>query len=488
MLFLAIDLGSTNTKAALYDVRMQRLATQSVPLAYLRADGFVEFDPDAYWDDLLKLIRSLFHSSGADPRELTNITLTGQAESLLVLDASGQSLMNAISWMDERSLAECAELETAFSGEACYAHTGQPAALPTWPATKILWLRKHKPDVYSKAAHYVLLKDYIVYRLTGTLAADCSIATFSFYFDIYERRYWPEMLAYLGVHQEQLPPLAEPCETAGTLLPELATVLGCSPDVAVNRGTLDHFCGMVGTGNVREGLLSLSIGTVLGLSTLAADHAPRDTGIPMHYGFLPGQFVMLPVAESGGVSLEWFKQAFLPNTDFAEIDREAQVRQPGDVLFLPYLVGTNAPEFDRDACGVFFGLRSAHNAFDLALAVMEGVCHLLRKNCDRIRACNTPIERILATGGGAKSAVWCQMQADITGIPVCIPAEKEAALLGAAMIGATSAGVFASLADAADATIRITRTYEPQPNAIYERRHRQFLALYEAMLAVQRMD
>jgi len=488
MLFLAIDLGSTNTKAALYDERMRRLAAQSVPLEYLRADEFVEFDPNVYLNNLLELIRSLFLSGGADPRELISITLTGQAESLLVLDASGRPLMNAISWMDERSQAECAELEAAFPGETCYAHTGQPAALPTWPATKILWLRKHRPEVFSAAAHYVLLKDYIVYRLTGLLAADCSIATFTFYFDIYERRYWPEMLAYLGVSEAQLPPLAEPCESAGTLLPELAATLGLPTNVAVNRGTLDHFCGMIGTGNVRTGLLSLSTGTVLGLSTLAAESAPRDTGIPMHYGFSPGQYVMLPVAESGGVSLEWYKHAFLPNTDFAEIDRVAQERRPGDVLFLPYLVGTNAPEFDRDACGVFFGLRSPHDAFDLALAVMEGVCHLLRKNCDCIRASGTPVERIIATGGGAKSAVWCQMQADVTGIPVCIPAEKEAALLGAAMIGATSAGVFASLADAAEQNIRITRTYEPQPNAIYERKHRQFLALYDAMLAIQRMD
>jgi sugar (pentulose or hexulose) kinase len=488
MLFLAIDLGSTNTKAALYDERMRRLATKSVPLEYLRADGFVEFDSNAYLADLLELIRSLFASGGADPSELVSMTLTGQAESLLVLDASGQPLMNAISWMDERSQAECTELEAAFSGEACYAHTGQPAALPTWPATKILWLRKHRPEVFSAAAHYVLLKDYIVYRLTGALAADCSVATFAFYFDIYERRYWPEMLAYLGIREAQLPPLAEPCEPAGKLLPELTAALGLSQNVVVNRGTLDHFCGMIGTGNVRAGLLSLSTGTVLGLSTLAAEPAPRDTGIPMHYGFLPGQYVMLPVAESGGVSLEWYKQAFLPNTDFTEIDHVAQERRPGDVLFLPYLVGTNAPEFDRDACGVFFGLRSPHDAFDLALAVMEGVCHLLRKNCDRIRASGTPVERIIATGGGAKSAVWCQMQADVTGIPVCIPAEKEAALLGAAMIGATAAGVFTSLADASERTIRITRTYEPQPNAIYERKHRQFLALYDAMLVIQRMN
>lgn len=488
MLFLAIDLGSTNTKAALYDERMNRLATRSVPVTYQSSGGFVEFDPNTYWNDVIALIRSLFDASGANPRELVNLTLTGQAESLVVLDASGRPLMNAISWMDERSLAECAVLESVFSGAECYAHTGQPAALPTWPATKILWLREYRPEVFSAAAHYVLLKDYIAYRLTGRLLADCSIATFSFYFDIYERRYWPEMLARLGIREEQLPPLAEPCETAGALLPDVAEALGLPPGVLVNLGTLDHFCGMIGTGNVREGLLSLSTGTVLGLSTLAAANAPRDTGIPMHYGFRPGQYVLLPVAESGGVSLEWCRNAFLPQTDFAEIDRVARERRPGDVLFLPYLVGTNAPEFDRDACGVFFGLRRSHDAFDLALAVLEGVCHLLRKNCDRIRSCGIPVERILATGGGAKSAVWCQMQADITGIPVCIPAEQEAALLGAAMVGMTAAGVFASLADAAEQTVSIARTYEPQPSAVYERKHRQFLALYDAMLTVQRMD
>ena len=201
MLFLAIDLGSTNTKAALYDERMRRLSTQSVPLTYLRADGFVEFDPNAYLNNLLELIRLLFASGGADPRELISITLTGQAESLLVLESSGQPLMNAISWMDERSQAECAELEAAFPGETCYTHTGQPAALPTWPATKILWLKKHRPGVFQKAAHYVLLKDYIVYALTGKLLADCSIATFTFYFDIYQKQYWPEMLSFLGIDE-----------------------------------------------------------------------------------------------------------------------------------------------------------------------------------------------------------------------------------------------------------------------------------------------
>jgi sugar (pentulose or hexulose) kinase len=488
MLFLAVDLGSTNTKAALFDEHMACTAMTSVPLGYIRESGFVEFDADVYFDNLLGMIRSLFTSGGAPACELAGITFTGQAESLLILDKGGRPLMNAISWMDERSGAECAALEKRFSKEECYAHTGQLAALPTWPATKILWLRTHRPELFNAAAHYVLLKDYIVYRLTGRLLADRSIATFSFYFDIYENCYWHEMLSFLGVRADQLPPPAEPCTSAGTLLPDIAASLGLPEHTEINIGTLDHFCGMIGTGNIRPGLLSLSTGTVLGLSTMAANPVRRDTGVPMHYGFLPGSYVMLPAAESGGVSLEWLKNACLPNKNFRQIDAVAEQRRPGEVLFLPYLVGANAPEFDLDACGVFYGLRSRHDAFDLALAVMEGVAHLLRKNCDKIQNCGTPIERIFATGGGAKSAVWCQIQADVTGVPVCIPAEKEAALLGAAMIGAVNAGVFPSLADAARQTVRFTRTFYPADGAVYARSHRQFLALYDAMVRIARME
>ena len=487
MLFLAVDLGSTNTKAALYDASMHCLAMRSIPVDYIRIDGFVEFDAAEYCDDLIALLRSMLDAAAIDPATHIQITFTGQAESLLVLAANGEPLINAISWMDERSSAQCAVLDAHFSHAECYSRTGQPATLPTWPATKILWLREHRADIFGAAAYYVLLKDYIVYRLTGRLIADCSIATFTFYFDIYERRYWPEMLAFLGIRADQLPTLAEPCTDVGVLLPEMASALGVAGEVRVNLGTLDHFCGMIGTGNIQPGLLSLSTGTVLGLSTMAAEPVRRDTGIPMHYGFQPGSYVMLSASESGGVSLEWYKSTFLPEIDYRELDREAALRRPGDVLFLPYLVGTNAPEFDLDACGVFFGLRSRHDAFDLALAVMEGVAHLLKKNCDRIQESGTTIERIIATGGGAKSAVWCQLQADITGIPVCIPAEKEAALLGAAMIGAVSGGVFASLSDAAKAAVRISRTFTPEPSPVYAHKHRQFLALYESMLAVQRM-
>jgi sugar (pentulose or hexulose) kinase len=484
MLFLAVDLGSTNTKAALYDAHMRCIVMQSAPVDYIRQDGLIEFDAEVYLSSVFALISSI--STNAAVGECISITLTGQAESLLLLDDSNLPLMNAISWMDERSAAECEELEAVFSRDVCYAHTGQPAALPTWPATKILWLRKNKPDLFSKVATFALLKDYVVYRLTGRLLADCSIATFSFYFDIYKRSYWHEMLMFLGVLEAQLPPLGEPCETVGTLLPEVALELGLAEETPVNNGTLDHFCGMIGTGNVTEGQLSLSTGTVLGLSTLAASPVRRDTGIPMHYGFLPNRYVILSASESGGVSLEWFKNTFMPDVRYDDIDREAALRYPGDVLFLPYLVGSNGPEFDQDARGVFYGLRSKHDRYDLALSVMDGVCHLLRKNCDHFRKSGVKIDRILATGGGAKSALWCQMQADITGIPVYAPAEKEAALLGAAMIGAVSADVYSTYTAAAEQVVKFSNVFYPNVLERNELRHRQFGALYDEIIHLQR--
>ena len=225
------------------------------------------------------------------------IALTGQAESLVCIDASGHALMPAISWMDERSSEECRELAAQFDASRCEQVTGQQALLPTWPATKILWLRKHRPDVFSSTATFMLLKDYIVFRLTGRKLADMSIATFTFYFDIYEKCYWQEMLNAIGISKSQLSPLVEPCTIAGPLTEAAAQALGLSSQTLVNVSTLDHFAGMIGTGNVHPGGITLSTGTVMALAVMAQEPAPRSSGIAMHYGFLPDTHVMLPVAE-----------------------------------------------------------------------------------------------------------------------------------------------------------------------------------------------
>jgi len=485
-MYIGIDLGSTNIKAAAYDRDLNLIDMRSRPVTYIRDNSFVEFDAEKYYGDLLALVRDIVTANGI--ASIAEIAFTGQAESLVVVDKQGKALMNAISWMDERSVKECEVLSARFSPELCERITGQQAVLPTWPATKIMWLENNRPDVFQAADCYLLLKDFIVSRLTGRRTCDMSIATFSFYFNIFEKCYWKEMLDAIHVREDQLPELVEPCTVVGTLTAEAATAMALTGDTKVNTGTLDHFAGMIGTGNTSVGGITLSTGTVMALAAMSAEPAPRDSGIAMHYGFLPDTHVMLPVAESGGVSLEWFRRTCMGDTGYDTMNEVLSRRGGNDLLFLPYLVGTSAPEFDARANGVFWGLRQEHDAIDMAHAVMEGVAFVLRKNTENIRAKGTELRAIIATGGGAKSPIWCQLQADITGLDVLIPKEKEAACLGAAMVAAVSDGRYSGFEEAAKEKVSFVQRFTPAPTPETEKKYRRFCALYEAALKISEIQ
>ena len=485
-MYIGVDLGSTNLKAAIYDKEFNLIDRQDRPVQYIRENGFVEFDAVKYFNDLVGLLKDML--SQHKITKVEQIAFTGQAESLVVLDKQGRPMMNAISWMDERSVDECKTLAEQFSAETCEAITGQMAVLPTWPATKILWLKNNRPEIYNNAGTYMLLKDYIVYGLTGNKLADMSVATFSFYFDIYNKVYWQDMLSAIGVSETQLPQLCEPCSVAGNTTDAITEALGLAEATVINVGTLDHFAGMIGTGNTQPGGITLSTGTVMALTVMADGEKAKSSGIAMHYGYLPNTHIMLPVAESGGVSLEWFRRTCMGTTGYDVMNEELAKREPTELLFLPYLVGTNAPEFDAEATGSFWGLRQEHDCIDMAGAVMEGVSFVLRKNCDKMAANGATLQRIIATGGGAKSAYWCQLHADITGIPVVIPAEKEAACLGAAMIAAVGAGRFENFNTAADHCVRLCHSYTPNRTERIEKKYRRFCALYEAGLQIANME
>ena len=484
-MYAGIDLGSTNIKCAIYDEDLKLLARESLPVEYIRENGHIEFDALLYAKNVVAIIRKTVKS--ANVRELKAVSFTGQAETLIAVGKDGLPLRNAISWMDERSVEECEELSKIFPHEEVEATTGQMAVLSAWPATKILWLRHNEPDVYEKTETYMLLKDYVVYYLTGVKCADMSIATFSLYFDIYNKKYWKKMLDAIGITEEKLPPLVEPCTDAGYIKEGVARELSLSSPCLVNVGTLDHFAGMIGTGNLEPGSITLSTGTVMAMATMTGTPVPKSMGVAMHYGFLKDTYVMLPVAESGGVSLEWLKRTCMEGHSYDEMNHVLAERKPNNLLFLPYLVGTNAPEFDSDAVGCFYGLRQENDVFDMARAVMEGVSFVLRKNCEEIERKGFKPQSIIATGGGAKSPVWCQLQADITGLPVRIPKEKEAACLGASMIASVAGKSYGCLHCAAKQAVAFDREYLPDPTPELEAKFAKFNALYDAMIKIARM-
>ncbi len=483
-MYIGVDLGSTNLKAALYDENLSCIGQKGAPVEYFRDNGFVEFDAEKYYESLTVILSQLMAEY---PGKVVQIAFTGQAESLVCLDAAGKPVCNAISWMDERSDEECQILDKQFSARECHRMTGQQAILPTWPATKILWLQRNRPEIFNKVATYMLLKDYIVYCLTGCKCADMSIATFSFYFDIYGKCYWKRMLDAIGITEDQLPELIEPCTVVGGLTPAAAEATGLTVETKVNTGTLDHFAGMIGTGNTAPGGMTLSTGTTMVLTAMTDGIPDPDCNMALHYGFLPDTYIMLPVMESGGVCLDWFRRTCMNNMDYDTLNKELLAAPEAGLLFLPYLVGTNAPEFDREATGVFYGLRQEHTNVQMAKAVMEGVCFVLRKNVEDILSKGTKISSIVATGGGAKSPVWCQLQADITGLPVEVPAVTEAGCLGAAMIAAWTAGQYATLEEAAK-DVKMVRRYDPAPSALVEEKYNKFCKLYKAMLEIAQED
>jgi sugar (pentulose or hexulose) kinase len=478
MAYVGIDLGSTNIKAALYDDSVKRIAIGSKKVEYIRESRKVEFDAEEYFTMVIGLLNEL-RSYNIPIRE---VILTGQAESLILLDENGKPLRNAISWMDERSGKECKELAEIFDEETCYAVTGQRSIIPTWPATKILHLSRHEPEVFAKTRFYLLLKDYIAYRLCGKLVCDKSIATFSFYFDIHKECYWKDMLSACGIREEQLPPLVEPCTRPGKLLPELS--LGeLFEQAVVNIGTLDHFAGMIGTGNIEPGIISESTGTVLGISTLAKLPLTGYESAALHFGPFPKSYVFLQVAESGGYCLEWFRDGFMKDLSFKEIDTLISQRMyPNKMLFLPYIMGTNAPEFDTNASGVFYGIKADHDKIDFAYAVMEGVSFLLDRNIQALNNNNMTFGRIISTGGGAKSDLWCQLKADITGLVVEIPADNEAACLGAAMIGAVESGDIKDYSLAVTRCVKIEKRFKPKTASRFISKKVGFDVLYEGMM------
>lgn len=484
MNIVSVDLGTTNIKTAVFDCRLQTIQVFSKAVSYDRRGDMVEFDGESYFRDILSLIRDAASAGKkANGKDTVQIVFTGQAESLVLLGDDGLPAAPVISWLDMRSSEECQELKQAFPHALSYQITGQPDLIPTWPITKILWIRRHSPELFQRTAKFLLLKDYMIYRLCGNLAGDYAIYSFSHYFDISNKCYWKEILAYCGVSPRQLPPLAPSGTAAGTLLAcHCCPGSGLTPDTKVNIGTLDHFAGMIGTGSIWEGQVSESAGTVLSIAALTSAPVLDRGNLPNYCGPFPGSYVLLPVCESGGFSMEWYKTQFLEQTSYQELNQILSARMEKNVpVFLPYLTGTNAPDYNTHASGVFFGIRAEHDKYDLALSVMTGVACLLKKNLDYMEQAGIPIQKIISTGGGARSPVWTQMKANITGHTIEVPDNEEAPCLGAAVMAAVQEGYYPDYDAAIASCVTIGQRYLPAEHPVYQRTWNLFNHVYDGL-------
>jgi xylulokinase len=485
-LLLSLDLGTTSTKVALFDTEGRLLADSSHEYQLLTPQpGFCELPVETYWEACVAGIRQCLREHGG--HRVRGIGLSSQGQTFVPLDAEGRPVYNAIAWLDTRAGDQTRRIAEHFSEREHYEKTGYTSFNEVASGPKILWLREHEPEVFKRTAHYLMLPDYIIWRLTGEMIGDPQDSGSTGMTHRWAGTWWPEMLEFIGLREEQLPPIGRCGRPAGTLLPNVAGEFGLSGDVVVVVGANDQTAGMIGAGNVRPGTVTATIGTALAVmattDTFIEDPSP-GVGTGIHA--IPGLFTILSYTKTAAMALTWFRDAVCGDeTGYDGLLREAEGAPPGceGLLMLPHLTGTATPDFNADARGAFVGLSMAHKRPHMVRAILEAVAYSLREHLDRLADLGITPDSVRALGGGARSGFWLQMMADVTDVPMERPVSQEAASLGAAMLAAVGIGLYPSIPEAADAVYRVDRVFAPQDThrEVYDAAYAKFGELYRRL-------
>lgn len=493
---LSVDLGTSAVKSALFDSTGEMVAVASREYTLLTPTPLaVEVAVETYWEAFEATVAEVLERAQVEPSAIAGLGFSAQGETLICVDAEGKPLRNAIVWMDSRPAAEAEELVDFFKDVDVYGITGQVDIVPTWPASKILWIKHHEPEVFDRTAKFLLIEDYFIYRLTGEYVAEGSLLCSTVYWDINRKCYWGAMLDRLSISEERLPEIRESGETVGPLLKGVADTLGLSTETIVCTGVLDQVAGGIGVGNIEPGVFSECTGSALAI-VATVDHAFKDPGgqMPCHYHGMPDTY-MAHTFTTGGMAVKWFRDRFYATETQAEsgggpnayqlMDDDAAVVAPGSdgLVMLPHLQGAMAPENNPKARGVFFGATLGHQKGHFVRSILEAVAYIVRRNLDVLAGMGIEVSEIRSLGGGAKSALWSQIKADVTGRPVIVLENDEAACLGAAIVAGVGVGVFDSLESAVAKMVRIKKRYLPYPAAVetYNRSYQKYVELYEAL-------
>lgn len=490
---LGIDVGTTGAKAVLIDPagRVLSSATTGYPLLMPRP-GWTEQDPAAWWEASIASVRCVLDRPGVRGPQIAAVGLTGQMHGLVPLDGAGRVLRPAILWNDQRTAQECAWI-TERVGEARVLELTANPVLTGFTAPKIIWMRRHEPERYARIAHILLPKDYVRYRLTGEFAIDVADASGTSLFDVRHRTWSAEMLETLEIPAAWLPRVVESPVITGAVTEEAAEATGLGAGTPVVGGAGDQAAQAVGTGIVRGGIVSATIGTS-GVVFAHLDMVEVDAFGRLHTfcHAVPGRWHVMGVMLSAGGSLRWLRDSLQHDawrreaTDpYDLMAAEAAVVPPGSegLVFLPYLTGERTPHADPFARGAFVGLTLRHHRGHLVRAVMEGVALGLRDSLELARGMGLPVAQVRASGGGARSLLWRQILADVFNAEVVTVTATEGAAYGAALLAGVGAGVFPSVEAATDSTIAVVDQTAPdaQRAGLYEEAYRVYVQLYPAL-------
>ncbi|GHU96353.1 xylulokinase [Clostridia bacterium] len=479
--FLGIDIGTSGTKAILTgeDGAVIRSAVAEYPLSTPK-NGWAEQHPDLWRNAVVKTVREVVGFE-----DVAAVGLTGQMHGLVMLDKDDKVIRPAILWCDQRTAAECAEITEKVGAARLIELTANPA-LTGFTAPKILWVRKHEPENYSKCVKIMLPKDYIRYELTGDHASDVSDASGTGLLNVAERNWSDEVLEKLSIDRVLLGKLYESCEVTGHISERAAALTGLKAGTPVVAGAGDNAAAAIGTGVDRDGRAFVTVGTsgVLFAHTSKMRLDPKGR-VHTFCAAVPGEWHIMGVTLAAGLSLQWLRNNFLEGTGYKELDRLAGEIPIGSnrLLYLPYLNGERTPHLDPDCRGAFVGLSSSHGKADVVRSVMEGVSFSLKDCQDVIVEMGADLGDVTACGGGGSSPFWRKMLADVFGCNVNTVQSSDGPALGAAMLAAVGAGTFKSVGEACDKVILSGDRVTPDKNATakYATYHSIYKSLYDSL-------
>lgn len=487
---LAHDLGTTGNKANLFDADGQavRSAFAGYATRYPRA-GWAEQDPADWWRAVVETTRALLAEPGIAPQEIAAVSFSAQMMAGLPVDAAGQPLRPAIIWADQRATREADLLREACGAEQLYRRTGHRISA-AYTGPKMLWIREHEPELFARTRIFLQAKDYVAYRLTGQFATDYSDASGSNLFNLDQRAWDEEILAAVGLARGLLPEAHPSHHVAGQVTLEAAVATGLLAGTPVVIGGGDGACATVGAGVVGEG----DAYNYIGSSSWMAVASPRPLYDPqqriVNFAHLdPQQVCPMGTMQAAGGAYQWLSGWIARGEEnperYREMDRWAAQTPPGaeGLLFLPYLMGERSPYWNPEARGAFVGLSMRHGRGHAARAAMEGVAYNLRMILDALTEQGVAPQAMRLIGGGAKSAVWRQILADILGLPILRPQLlAEATALGAAIAGGVGVGLWPDYG-VAHRLVAAAEAERPDPAAreTYNARYPLFQEVYRAL-------
>lgn len=496
-ILLTFDVGTTSMKCCAFDEDLHLLASTTAEYT-LDTQGahIVESDPNIYWEGMCKSIRAL-QGKGICLQQIVSCGITTQGETTIVIDRTGAPIRPAIVWLDDRAGEQASSLTEQIGQQRFYSTTGMPELGGATPLAKLKLLLEN-PDIRARAAKFLLLEDWLVYKLTGVFATEHSLICSTGYYDIVKRDYCDEFLALAGADRSLLPPVL-PCGTiAGTVTAAAASQCLLPAGTPVVLTAMDQTASAIGAGNIHTGIVSETTGTCL---TIVATTEKPDfaTDVPLtYYTHYDGQFLAMAYNATAAIIMKWFKDEFIAQTDacrnstlnpYDYMSTLAADIAPGadGLCMLPHFAGKAMPDFRPNVRGCFYGLSLHTGKAHFIRAIMEGVSYMLRENLESFEKAGICVSQIRSLGGGSRDTVWSAIKASVTGRTLLTTMQEESTSLGAAILSAKAIGLAVNVDSLVEKAVALKGSYQPNAaqQALYNDLYARYLRLDKAIAQLE---